>query len=306
MKISYLILAHENSIHLTKLINSLDDEGINFFIHIDARSNMSIPHKDKNNVNILEDKYRVSINWGGYSMIQATINLLKEAHIKTKSDYFVLLSGVDYPIRSNKCIKNFFKENNGKNFINSAKMPEFGKSLDRVEFYYFEGVGRNRDRRARWIRRVNRLIIRIGIRRKFPKEYSNYKFYAGNQWFAFTESFVAYLLSYIDNNKKFVAYFKHTYIPDEMFFQIILMNSPFKETCHNTVMYTDWSLGRPPYPSLIEEVHLPILATGFFDSWYGTHDILFARKFSDNSTLVIDEIDKLRNMFESSIATECN
>ena len=51
-----------------------------------------------------------------------------------------------------------------------------------------------------------------------------------------------FILSYIENNKKYIEFFKNSIYPDEMFFQTIIMNSKYsKSIVNNNLRYIDWS-----------------------------------------------------------------
>ena len=57
MQINYIILTHKSPIQLERLISKLDDEDINFFIHIDAKTNIEpFKYLEKDNVIFLEDR----------------------------------------------------------------------------------------------------------------------------------------------------------------------------------------------------------------------------------------------------------
>ena len=169
MKIAYLILAHNNMKHLERLIEALNDDEVSFFIHIDKKVNMPALIKRYSNVKILENRF--DVKWMGYSMVEATLSMLETAYNSNDCyDYFILLSGVDYPIKSNQYIKSFFAENNGKSFINTVKMPGNGKTFDRLEYYYIEGGSRRSSIiRIMSIGVVNMLIRLASFEKKIPK-----------------------------------------------------------------------------------------------------------------------------------------
>ena len=80
-KHAYLIMAHNNFDLLQKELYLLDDERNDIFIHIDKKAKnvdqAYITEKVKHsNVYFLP---RISINWGGYSIAQCTVELLKKA-----------------------------------------------------------------------------------------------------------------------------------------------------------------------------------------------------------------------------------
>src|SRR5699024_5116533 len=71
---------------------------------------------NNDNVNIIDN--RVSVNWSGFSQVEATINLMEEIDKIDKTyDYISFISGQDYPIKSSKYIDEYLEKNKGKNFI---------------------------------------------------------------------------------------------------------------------------------------------------------------------------------------------
>lgn len=292
MKIAYLVLAHNNFQHLNRLIDSLNAENSDLFIHFDKKTIVDISKYNYANVFILQKRF--SIQWGGFSMIRAEIELLKTANAHKNYDYYILLSGDSYPIKSNIEIENYLKVNIGSNFIDARDMPNEVKT-ERINRYFIEGGARNRSIKGFVIRKSNRILSKFITKRELPGKFSNYQLNWGSQWWAFHKDFVSYLFSFLNNNKKIVSFFKNTMIPDEMFFQIIIMNSPFKGTVKYTLTYVDWYIGEPPYPSLMNEKHLKILQEDIIETENGKGYHCFARKFNNQSGEVIEKIEKMKN-----------
>ena len=106
-KHAYLIIAHTNFEQLQKLVNILDDERNDIYIHIDKKSQdfeTSIIKACHSQVTFVK---RTSVNWGGFSQINCELLLLKKA-ISSSSGYsrYHLISGMDLPIKSQNYIKN--------------------------------------------------------------------------------------------------------------------------------------------------------------------------------------------------------
>src|SRR6476660_8705713 len=103
MRIAYLIMAYDQPDHLHRMVKALDCDGVSFYIHIDNKVELSTFRPEmleKENVHFL--RTRVDIQWMGFSQVEAILMLMQEA-LKEASrfDYCVLLSGSDYPIKSN-------------------------------------------------------------------------------------------------------------------------------------------------------------------------------------------------------------
>ena len=99
MKLAYLILAHKNPQLLRREIAALSSKDSTFFVHIDAKSNIDLFLLLKaQNVFFLEP--RIEVFWGEFSQVRAILALISAALASaTNHDYFILLSGSDYPLQ---------------------------------------------------------------------------------------------------------------------------------------------------------------------------------------------------------------
>jgi hypothetical protein len=296
MKIVYLILAHKAPNHLSRLVRSLDSPNAVFFIHVDRKTDI-LPFRNwlsRPNVTFLEK--RVPVYWGEFSIVQATINLMSEAvrHVPLFHN-LVLLSGSDYPLRSPKYIEAYFSRNQGYEFINLIPMPceALGKRLDRLQQYRIQTPNDNQFV-GRAVSRLNDLINdRLGIKREYSRALKSLLPYAGSQWWALTADACRYILSFIDSRPDVVNFFRHVYLPDESFFQTIIGNSPFAKHVTRNLTFADWS--RPTGgPAIIDMDHLKAFIKTdsiIADDRYGRGELLFARKFPDDSSQLTDFID---------------
>lgn len=289
MKIAYLIIAHNHFAHLKRLIQAIQTEHTYFFIHIDQKA-PPVSFDEFYHVQVIPKHYAIS--WGGFTMVEATIELLKTAFHFEAFDRYVLLSGVDYPIKSNGYIEELFEKNQEINFIEADPMPTMNKQFDRLFCYRLE-CDRDITLTSLSKKAINRFVRLSGIRRPYPQEHPDYRPFAGSQWWAFNDAFVDYLLNFLSENAEWVAFFKHTFVPDEMFFQTIIMNSPFAPTVRNTLTYADWESG-PPYPYPIQNLHLNLFNKEFIYTHHRLSIYCFARKFNDDSAKLIGEIEKIR------------
>ena len=131
LQLLYIILAHNNAERVIRLIETLQIEDAggtdkiakpNFVIHIDKKVDsddtyrqLSDLYSHVGNVYILPDDLRVSINWGGFNMVQATLNCLKfifcvdpdfcSTDGEVPFDKIVHLASTSYPIKSNSYIR---------------------------------------------------------------------------------------------------------------------------------------------------------------------------------------------------------
>lgn len=291
MKIAYCILTHNNPEHLVRLTRAIATPNTHSFVHIDAKSDMKISESENSQLTLV--KNRMPVYWGSFHIVEATLNTFKEALQHGDYDYFVVLSGADYPIKSNEYIENFFEKNAGTNFISSVKMPGNGKTMDRVEFPWLPASTKTPGMKAWGRKLINRTIRMLSIMHHLPKPYKDFTFYGGSAWVAFTRETVEYILQFAAENPKFQKFFKHVLLPDESYFQTLLLNTKPTKPHKNAIMYTIWQEGSPS-PETITENDLEHLQSDEIETSYGKVAPLFARKFDAKNTKLLDQIDSLR------------
>lgn len=284
MKIAYIIHAYKLPDQLARFINSLASPNEYFFIHIDKKVDI-LPFKEAfkkvQSKNIIWVTREYS-NWGTISCVKAVLNGLFEAlAYKEKIEYFYCLSGQDYPIKSKNYIEKFFLQNKEKNFLVNFPLPYNGwkgGGIHRFNRYHFI-ISKNR-----YIRKFVNIINFFLPRRDLPL---NFKPYGGEFYFGINRETLIYLKSFLEKNPDYINFFKYTYIPEEIFFQTIILNAPEKissNVVNKTLTFVDWNKPHGPYPA--------ILKTEDFDN-INNSEKLFARKFDykiDNN--ILDLIDK--------------
>jgi len=281
MKICYLILAHNNFRHLEMLVKALDDADSSFYIHIDKKVRKNYK-PEAENIKIIPE--RVDINWGGFSMVEATLALMKNGMTGSPdADYYILISGVDYPVRSKSFLHDLLSKN--KEYIDIGAVPVSHKPIERYEYYYFDYKRRNAKLYNPFLL-AEMLLKRFRIKRKIP-----FRIYAGTQWFGLTNDCVRYILKTVEEDKRYISFFKHILVPDEAFFHTIIANSPFRNNVASCLTYTDWNVPVPP--ATITEKHIELLKTHIeFNNEYGKRLPYFARKFNDGSEALLAKIRK--------------
>ncbi|MBE9036803.1 beta-1,6-N-acetylglucosaminyltransferase [aff. Roholtiella sp. LEGE 12411] len=300
MNLAYLVLAHNTPNHLCKLIDALNSPNVQFFIHIDAKSNNSLFKEKINHQNVAFIQDRVSVYWGEFSTIKATINLIREAlNSQHKFDYLILISGSDYPLKSASYINDYFAQRAGTEFINLVEMPnqEVSKLLDRLYKYQPQTLDNNGFYRI--VMRIFSAVINkvLPWKRDYKKGLGNLKPYGGSQWWALSADACHYILSFVETNPKIVKFFQNTLTPDEIFFQTIIGNSRFREKVAKNLTFTQWQ--GVEHPELINMEQLQTLKKMdkiMEHNIYGSGELLFARKFKDESSELTNFIDSwMRN-----------
>jgi hypothetical protein len=291
MHIAYLILAHDNYIHLERLITALQDKNCKFYIHIDKKS--TLPNIKGQNIFFI--RKREKVYWAGFSQVRATLNLL-ERSIKDRNDYYVFISGTDYPVRPNKYLYETLQKGGEFIDIKKGEDPPFNP-LSRYTYYYFTDFynRRNKDSiKAIFFKGLQTLLRISGIKRQIP-----FQFYTGSQWFILSHKCVQYVLNEVEVNKQYTQFFKWTFCPDESFVHSIIGNSKFYDAVRGNLTYADWSVNPPP--AMINEKHTRLLKEGAKMGNALKELPFFARKFADDSKEIIELIERELRIEDTSL-----
>jgi hypothetical protein len=172
------------------------------------------------------------------------------------------------------------------------------KPIKRFTKYHIDVEYNRNNIISRMIARISlQVVYKLKIRRHYKHILKDWKTYGGSQWWALTSSAIQYILKFTSDNPGFVRFFINAYIPDETFFQVIIQNSRFKDNVTRNLTFDDWSgeTSAHPHPSIIDFDHLHKFKNDgdvFVDDVYGKGQILFARKFPDNSETLLEFIHK--------------
>jgi hypothetical protein len=292
MKIAYLIIAHDQPRQFKRMIKALDSEYVSFFVHIDSKrriSEFSCPNF-KDNVTFI--KNRISVVRGGFSLTQAMINLMKKASITNEFDYFIFLSGRDYPIKDNNYIYNFLKYNYPMNFINFYPLVGNADYISNIKKYYFIDLIH---RSPRILQKTLEAIQLISHKLLPDRSFIDHMIpYRGSQWFCLNRQTIDYIVKFIDsqNANRYISFLKNVWGSDEIFFQTLVLNSSYAQQCRYYdrdienptkfmkdenkayLHYIDWSWDRED-PAVFD--------MGDFQTLKAC-DALFARKFCANKS----------------------
>jgi hypothetical protein len=254
-------MAHNQPEHLLRLVNALDCRGAAFYIHIDKKSDTT-PFQallaNRENVHFVHE--RVGAKWMSFTLVEISLRLLRLA-IMHGFDYCLLLSGVDYPIKSNDYLFSFF-EKTDKEYIAFWRLEDRPSWQHKVQYYYFIDTIPIRDwsnnceavywRRFFWGRFFK--YQKYMPKRKFLKEMVPY---GGSQWWSLSYECATYILRSTEENISFKKFYRYTHSPDELFFQTIILNSDWARRVENYDAYEAWSAERARRSELKDSEMLP-------------------------------------------------
>ncbi len=296
MRIAYLILAHDNPLQLKRLTNALNDFDDRIFIHINKKSSIRLFSEVARQPHISMVPNRISVHWGGFSMVDAMLNLLRTAQEhSTPFHYYCFLSGSDYPIRSNEHIHLYFEDHNDCEFINivDANRKEKSHLLPRLQYFAFERGLTRRTLFNTLLFQCNKKVLKMELlRRNYQRHLGGLRPYIGDAWWVLSNRAIHYIFKFMEDHPQIVNFYRHTTHPLEMFFHTIIGNSPLFYNVSNNVTYSDW-LPRAYSPSILTDDHVDYLETrlGRTAPIPGQKELLFARKFSPDRQGLMDRID---------------
>lgn len=270
MKLHYLIIGHKNLNQIEQLIKILNLGNVHFYVHIDKKCLITDRFKifatEHKNVTLI--KNRTSISWAGYSIVDATLKLIKKtiSNGLKDSDYLILLSGQDFPIVHPENIYSFFKKNLGTQFIESFSIPYSGWGMmggeGRLRYYWFIDEIGAKESIILYEKQISDPPKRTYFETFYP--------FGGSQWWNITGECAKYIIDFYKYNPIYSSYYKLTFAPDEMYFQTIINNSHFKDSLiSDNLRFINWHSG-PDFPKYLDSSDLAEMYVS---------DKLFARKF---------------------------
>jgi hypothetical protein len=246
MKIAFLLLVHDQPLLSAQLIRAIDSSDSSIFIHVDARCNQETFQAALSTTSIKSKitfiKNRVICYWGRYSLVQATLTMLREAlHQDSSIEHFILLSGHDFPVKPIESLQAFLERHNDIDFIEYYKLPS--KRLNEKEdgiyrinrYHYYINGGHKEFPPFSKKPLLNPLFngLSKAFQLTFRKIPLGMKIYAGSQWWMLSRKTIEKLLTLLQTNPSIEKFFENVWIPDEIFFQSLVLH--LKQDEHNLV-----------------------------------------------------------------------
>lgn len=295
MHLAYIILAHKNPEQLFRLVSRLNHPDDYFFIHIDKKVDIKPFHVvfENSGFNIKFITRRENGRWGDLGIVKATINSLIElVNSNLQYTHVSLLSGQDYPIKPLSVIRSFFLNNVDKSFVEYIPFPvkhlNYG-GLHRIESYSFN-IGTRRETYIpfKWKNNFNfkgklqniilRVICMFLSKRKMP---FGWQAYYGSQWWSLNYEAVNCVMKIIVEKEEYLNYHKYSLLPDEMFFQSILLNNFKGNLINDNLRLIIWNKA-DSHPATLTENNFNKL---------NASPKMFARKF-DFDTKILNLLDQ--------------
>ena len=313
LKLLYAILTHRNPVETIRLVDNLYEPGHVFVIHVDGKESSEDTYQallrysqDKDYVHLIPHPYRCRVNWGGFSMVNATIQILHysfglDADLNdTPLDFhkFVHMSSTSYPVASNTKIRqtlaSFPLDANLMNVVMKPSRPH-----PAVWYYFVECDD--------WVHRIYR-------QRPLNALNGGIELYTSSQWFVFSREFAEYIAKAEPGTLVYdlLEYTEHVVVADEAFFGTLLRNTEYCTKHHNWnfvhLQFDRWESdlkegGRDERKCIMKDPdhcgRSPTTLTSDYAALLELTGDLFARKFLDHVDADIKgHIDALRHRQE--------
>jgi len=212
--IAYLILVHRYPGQFKRLFRAIYHPANYYLVHVDRRSGVGLQTEIQDflssftNASLLKSQ---RILWAGYSIVDAELRGIEELlKISSEWEFFINLSGQDFPLKSQMHIQDFLSRNRGDDFIKVANQSKVRpETLNRIQNYFIEFGNR---------------ILHTSMKRPYLRGVTPH---IGNQWMILNRKFCEFV-SYSPEVERFKRFYRYTFIPDESFFQTVMMNTNYK------------------------------------------------------------------------------
>ena len=263
-----LVLAHEDVAMLNILAQRLVNTGF-VYIHLDRLSKIQItdviPH-----LKVRVNK-QIKVNWGGYSIVEAT-RLLADQALTDNSTRLTLLSGLSYPIVSDEKLNEFAASDleyvdAGEVDLTTQTKPFRRRFTTRHFSFHLK-----QNLTGRIIRRLSREFWSLASKLEPISELAPLKLTLGSQWWSVTSETYLKGTQLLQKHPGIERYFKKIECSDESFFGTVFHAVTPTHIPHGTT-YVKWQGQGGPKGITIEDI----------DRERGNGDFLFARKISSQN-----------------------
>jgi hypothetical protein len=212
----------------------------------------------------------VSTRWGNISVVHAAMRALRELYEKEDPDWFVLMSGSDYPVVTADTILSELKTGRYDAYLDfrdvTSRTGWVPLSLDTHGFGRPEWVPLAYDRYL--TKQVNYPSVTkrlrptwrtLSIPWPFHPFRSNLRCFGGDHWFTANRRVARVLLDEYENGERLIKHFSKCILPEEAFYQTVICNQPHLRVSGDNKRYADWSVGGG-HPKFLDVGDLPMIA----------------------------------------------
>ena len=236
MKKAFIITVYQLPNQLNVFIEQiLQDKDSEIYIHVDMKFDYIIPEIKKDKRVHIYDK-SIKVFWGSDENIKVALVMYNEVvNSNVDYEYVLFCSGQDLIVR--KGLDEFLEQHKGEPFIGCLEDDFYERYNKSQTLYKWSSIFRrhygNRTHPIRLLRGFYRKLLMTGkcpfFKKKLSLDVSRLKFnYFNYAWPVLPMDMVEYLVDYINKNPDYMQLFSGAFDPEEMFYGIFYMNSPFR------------------------------------------------------------------------------
>lgn len=293
--IGFILLTHTKPLQIYRLINTLN-RMFNYPLivchHDFSKCDLSVDNLTKN---VLVVRPHLQTEWAKFTLVEATVQALQLMYeVPDAPDWFVLLSGADYPIKTAKQILDDLASNPYDAYIQYEQItykiykddltPNMLWLKNSYQRYCTKSFSFNLSKK--YFAQLN-LEIRLEhplLTKAFLPFSNKLACFSGSQWFCANRKAAEHIIDFHSQKNALTLYYSNLKYTDESYFQTILANAPDLKLKNDRRRYIDWSTGGP-HPKVLLMEDLPNLLAS------SAH---FARKFDiDTDSNVLNELDNI-------------
>jgi hypothetical protein len=284
-RIAYLLLCHTDPHAVIEKARAFSRAGDRVAIHCDRRAGRRFARQVAEGVRgdpaIVLTRRRVRCGWGDWSLVRATLELMRTAlRAFPDATHVYLVSGDCLPAKPAAHIRAALAQS-GCDHIESVDFLHSGwiKTGFKAERLIYRHAFNER-RNPRLFYACAALQARLGLARPLP---SGLRIMIGSQWWCLRRDTADRILRLVRRRRDIVRFFALSWIPDETFFQtlvrLLVPASEIADRSPTFVLFSDYGL-----PVMFHDDHFDLLAG---------QPQFFARKISPDAAALRARLSRL-------------
>lgn len=277
----YLLLCHTDPVTVAAQARALSGAGDHVVIHADKGAGPAFVAQLRAELTgVARVHFAPSrrCGWGDWSLVAATLAMIGTGLAACPdATHFYLLSGDCMPIKSAHYIREALQKD-GRDRIEAANFftdgwIKTGLVRERLIYRHFF----NERKHPWWFYRSLELQRWLGLERALPKDVT---MRIGSQWWALRRETLEKILAFMRARPEIERFFRHSWIPDETFFQTLVRHLvPKLEIC-----------AAPPTFLMFSDYGMPVVFHADHFALLTAQKELFARKISRNAMQLRDRL----------------
>lgn len=293
--IGFILLTHTKPLQIYRLINKLNmmfNYPLIVCHHDFSKCDLS---GDTLSKNVLLVRPHLQTEWAGFALVEAPIQALRLMYeVPDPPDWFVLLSGADYPIKTARQILDDLTSSSSDAYIQHEQITYKTYKSDvkpnmlwlKNSYQRYCTKSFSFDYSKKYLAHLNLEICLEHplLTKPFLPFSKKVACFSGSQWFCANSKAAKYIIDFHSQINPLTLYYSKLKYADESYFQTVLANASHLKLQNDRRRYIDWSDGGCHPKTLLMEDLPNLLASS-------AH---FARKFDiDIDSNILNELDRI-------------